>query len=266
MAPLAGLSAPVTVARDALGVPTVRAENRRDVARAVGWLHAQDRFFQMDLMRRSSAGELAEIFGERALPRDRAIRMHGFRKLAELVIARLPPHERAIVDAYAAGVNAGLGALSERPFEYVVLRATPQPWRPEDSILVIYAMTIDLQNETGRYERTLMTLRDQLGPEGLAFFAPLTAPDDAALDGSTAPLPPIPGPKTIDLRARQTAAIAPLPVVGGASGMGILPMSDGLAQTHGRDARATSGIQTPPTSGRYALPRLRQPPEPGLGF
>ena len=202
-----GLASAVTIARDGQGVPTIRGENRADVARALGWLHAQDRFFQMDLLRRVSAGELAELFGPRALPRDRAARMHGFRKLAQTVIPRLSPEQRAIIEAYAAGANAGLGALREPPFEYLVLREPPQPWRAEDTLLVCYAMTMDLQDEEGAYERTLMTLRDQFGLEGLAFFAPVVTPDDAALDGTTAPLAAIPSPKMINLRVKKTASL-----------------------------------------------------------
>ncbi len=206
-----GLAAPVQIARDALGVPTLRGQSRADVARALGWLHAQDRFFQMDLLRRSSAGELAEIFGKLALPRDRANRRFGFRALAQKVVANLPAGERAVLDAYTAGVNAGLGGLGARPFEYYVLRESPQPWRPEDSILVGYTMTLDLQDENGRYEKTLMTLRDQLGKEAFAFFAPLVGPDDAALDGSTLPLAPIPGPRVINLRAAKVSVDATSP-------------------------------------------------------
>jgi penicillin amidase len=194
------LGAPVTIQRDALGVPTIRGETRVDVARALGWLHGQDRFFQMDLLRRVAAGELSELFGKRALPRDRAFRMHGFRKLAQSVVPGLDPGQRAIIEAYTAGVNAGLNSLGARPWEYLVLREQPQPWRPEDTILVIYAMTFDLQDEDGIYERTLMTIRDEMGLDGVAFFAPMITPSDAALDGTTGPLAPIPGPKSINLR------------------------------------------------------------------
>ncbi len=201
-ATVAGLGAPVAVERDALGVPTLRGQTRADVSRALGWLHAQERFFQMDLLRRSSAGELAELFGKAALPRDRATRLHGFRKLAQRVLAQLPPAERTQLDAYTAGVNAGLAALGDKPFEYLVLRTTPQPWRAEDSVLVVYAMTLDLQDDVGRYEQTLMTLRDKLGDEAVAFFAPAMTPADAALDGTTAPVAPLPGPQLIDLRKR----------------------------------------------------------------
>jgi len=208
-AAVAGLGAAVTIERDALGVPTIRGANRVDVARALGWLHGQDRYFQMDLLRRNSAGELAALFGARALPHDRAVRMHGFRRLAAQALAGLSPGDRAIVEAYAAGVNDGLRALRAAPFEYLVLRQPPEPWQPEDTFLVSYTMTLDLQDSTGRYEKTLMTLRDELGRDALAFFAPLVTPDDAALDGSTAPLPPIPGPKVLDLRPGKTAMAGP---------------------------------------------------------
>lgn len=210
-AQIAGLTGPVTVERDALGVPTIRGRDRRDVARATGWVHAQDRFFQMDLLRRSAAGEIAELFGKRVLGRDRAIRMHGFRRLAEKVMMQLDPGERAILDAYTTGVNAGLAALPSRPFEYLLLGNPPVPWRPEDSVLVLYAMYLDLQDETGRYEHTLMTLRDQLGLEGVAFFNPLALPVDAALDGTDAPLPPVPGPRMLDLRGRKMSTY-PFPI------------------------------------------------------
>ncbi len=76
---LEGLTAPVTVERDTRGIPAIRGANRLDVARATGFVHAQDRFFQMDLLRRSAAGELAELFGRKALEKDRSVRIHRFR-------------------------------------------------------------------------------------------------------------------------------------------------------------------------------------------
>ena len=201
-----GLAAEVTVERDALGMPTIRARDRVDATRALGWLHAQDRFFQMDLLRRASAGELAALAGARALPRDRLARRHGFRRIATQVLAGLDAADRALLEAYAAGANAGLAALGAAPWEYLALRSTPEPWRPEDTLLVGYSLILDLQDSTGRYERSLMTLRDTYGEEVLAWLAPLVGPDDAALDGSVAPLPPIPGPKLINLRARPLSA------------------------------------------------------------
>jgi penicillin amidase len=136
---LAGLAAPVRITRDALGVPTVTASSRVDVARATGWLHAQDRFFQMDLLRRRGSGELAEFFGAAALPLDREARMYGFRGIAREILAREGPERRALVDAYAQGVNEGLAFLGARPWEYEILRARPRPWLAEDCVLVSFA-------------------------------------------------------------------------------------------------------------------------------
>jgi len=82
---LRGLMAHVVVSRDAFGVPTVAGSSRIDVARATGWMHAQDRFFQMDLLRRRGAGELAELFGNAALPLDVQAKQHEFRRLARKV-------------------------------------------------------------------------------------------------------------------------------------------------------------------------------------
>ncbi|HEX2861071.1 MAG TPA: penicillin acylase family protein [Lacunisphaera sp.] len=187
-----GLAAPVKVERDALGVPTVTGASRADVARALGFLHAQDRFFQMDLLRRNGAGELAELFGPAALPLDQAHRLHGFRSLASRALARLDPQHRAILDAYTGGVNAGLAALPRSPWEYLVLRTSPRPWQPEDSFLVVYAMWFDLQESTGRLELSLDALRQSLGQSAVDFFAPRGTSWDSALDGSTFPAAPLP--------------------------------------------------------------------------
>src|ERR671914_2466637 len=94
-----GLGSAVTVTRDALGIPTLRAANRIDLARAMGVLHAQDRFFQMDLSRRRAAGELAALIGPRALALDREIRIHRFRAQARRGVELLQPEDRAILDA-----------------------------------------------------------------------------------------------------------------------------------------------------------------------
>jgi len=214
-AQLRGLSSPAAVARDTLGVPTVTAGSRIDVARATGWLHAQDRFFQMDVLRRRGAGELSELFGKAALPLDREARMHGFRKVARRVLERESPERRALVGAYADGVNAGLRALGSKPWEYAVLRSEPRPWTPEDSILITFAMTLDLQEPTGRYHRSLAAVREELGPASVAFFAPLSNPQDAALDGSVLAAAPIPPASELDVRGRAPEADAATARAGG---------------------------------------------------
>ncbi len=206
-----GLAASVSVERDARGHPTLTGENRADVARALGFLHAQERFFQMDISRRRSAGELAALVGPAAVSLDRVARPHRFRALAQTVINQLPSHHRALLDAYTAGVNSGLAQLATRPFEYVLLRASPTPWLAEDSILVIYSMALDLQSasSSGQYERSLATLRDVLDPAALAYFAPLLTANDAAYDESAAPLAPMPTAKQVDLRRRETPGELP---------------------------------------------------------
>lgn len=191
---VAGLSAPVKIERDALGVPAITGTTRADVARATGFLHAQDRYFQMDLLRRRGAGELSELFGAAAVELDKSARLHGFRRLAAQVIAQAEPAERDALTAYTAGVNAGLAALGNIPWEYLVIRTRPAPWREEDSILCIYAMWFDLQDYKGTFDLHRDALRSALGSAGLEFLAPRGNSWDAALDGSTfapAPLPPL---------------------------------------------------------------------------
>lgn len=189
---VAGLAAPVKIERDARGAPTITGTSRTDVARALGFVHAQDRFFQMDLMRRRGAGELSELFGRAALDVDREARLHGFRRTAAQVVAAATPAERAVLAAYTAGVNAGLAGLGRVPWEYLVIRTTPQPWREEDSILCAYAMWFDLQDYRGMFERNRDALRSTMGFATLDFLAPRGNSWDAALDGSSFPSAPLP--------------------------------------------------------------------------
>ena len=200
-ATLAGLGAAVAVLRDAAGVPVIRGASRADVARATGYVHAQDRLFQMDLLRRTGAGELAALLGPGLLDVDRKIRVHQFRARAREAVAALGPGDRALLEAYAAGVNAGAAALDARPFEYLLLGQMPEPWRAEDCILVVHAMWLDLQG--------LVAARDELRRDRLAAVLPeaayrfMVGPDsaaEAALDGSRLPQMPIPAPAEYDLR------------------------------------------------------------------
>ena len=139
------LGAAVAIERDALGIPTVRAANRADLAYGTGFVHGQDRFFQMDLSRRLAAGELSELFGAVALEQDEKVRLFRFRHLAAAVLEQATPEQRTLIAAYTRGVNAALASLRSRPWEYWVLGAAPVPWREEDSVLVSYAMWWDLQ-------------------------------------------------------------------------------------------------------------------------
>jgi penicillin amidase len=201
----AGLSAPVSIERDALGVPTIRAASRLDVAFATGFLHAQDRFFKMDLTRRQPAGELAELLGEGAVPGDRTMRPHRLREVARRALERAAPGERRLIRAYTAGVNAGLAALGARPFEYLVLRTEPAPWREEDTLLAVLAMFADLGDDDGSREAMLNVMEDTLPEPLFRFLAPQGTGWDAPLLGEPLPVPPIPGPEVFDLRTRAAA-------------------------------------------------------------
>lgn len=197
---LEGLVATVSVERDTLGIPTIRGGNRMDVARACGFVHAQERYFQMDMLRRLAAGELAELVGEAALEKDKEIRLHRFRALASKVLAVLSEHDRMLVDAYVAGVNAGLAALEAPPFEYLLLRTAPAPWRAEDTLLVVYAMYLDLQARQKQIESIHGLMHDTLPQELYNFLAPRGTEWDAPLLGGSMTSPPVPGPEILDLR------------------------------------------------------------------
>jgi penicillin amidase len=208
---LPGLGAPLSIERDARGVPTLRGASRLDLARGLGFVHAQERFFQMDLQRRLAAGELAELLGPPVLTYDRRYRPHRFRSVAREVVARAGPDERAFLEAYAAGVNAGLGALGARPFEYLLLRSDPVPWRPEDSALCLLAMFIQLQEDPSHRQSRLAYMRDALPPKLFAFLAPAGTEWDAPLTGAPFPQPPVPGPEVCDLRRLSLPGPAAVP-------------------------------------------------------
>jgi penicillin G amidase len=130
-----GLSAPVDVAFDQDGVPRIRAATMLDAATALGYVHARDRMFQMDLMRRAASGRLAELFGARALPMDRQMRTLGLARRAAEDEPTLPADGQAILAAYARGVNAWISQRGRFAAPEFVLLGAPEPWRPSDSLL-----------------------------------------------------------------------------------------------------------------------------------
>jgi len=209
---LAGLSAPVSIQRDPLGIPSIHGTTREDVARALGFLHAQDRFFQMDLARRRAAGELSALIGARAVAIDHEIRVHRFRAEAQRAVKVLTTANHRILEAYADGVNSGLASLAAPPFEYLVLRQRPQPWLVEDSFLVVLSMFITLQDTDGSYESTLGTMHDVLPQPMFEFLAPKGTEWDTPVLGETFSTPPVPGPDVYNLRSRRAGRTTlPLP-------------------------------------------------------
>lgn len=208
---VAGLNAMVSIERDAAGVPTIIATNRTDASRALGVLHAQERFFQMDLMRRRAAGELAQLLGPALVDADRQTRIHRFRHRADTVLEQLTPKERQQLHAYAEGVNAGLAALAQPPFEYLLLRHSPTPWQAADSLLTIYAMTLQLQARQIELKTVRGLLWAQISSSVAEFLDPVGTHWDAPLDGQLLPLEAIPDARQFNLRhidSQLTAAVA----------------------------------------------------------
>lgn len=191
---LPGLSAPATVETDTLAIPTVATRTRADAYRVLGYLHARDRLFQMDLMRRKSVGRLAEIFGEKALPVDLRQRVYRFQQAAEAIVANLPEDQRTALTAYAEGVNAYLQTAREFPPEFRLLHYRPEAWRPADSLLVAFGMFQTL-NDQERDERMLTAMDRRLPSEVTAFLTPDTDEYARALLGgseSRRPARPVP--------------------------------------------------------------------------
>jgi penicillin G amidase len=206
------LRSAASIERDADGTPAIRAASRRDLAFATGFAHGQDRFFQMDLMRRAAAGELAELLGAQAVDADKKFRLHGFRHVATQVIESSDARDREILRSYAAGVNSALSHARARPWEYLLLRAQPVQWRIEDSLLVAFSMYLNLNDSSGEDELARVKLRETLPAELFAFLHPLGTEWDAPIVGGRWRAPSAPGPETFDLRsgaARVAATLTP---------------------------------------------------------
>jgi len=140
-----GLAAPVTVTRDSHGVPTIEAARLDDLFFAQGYVTAQDRLWQMDVMRRFGGGELSEILGEDLLKLDREQRILGLRAAASKALQLASPRDRSFFEAYARGVNAYLGTHGHKlPIEFRILEYAPRPWQSEDSLVIANEMVKDL--------------------------------------------------------------------------------------------------------------------------
>jgi penicillin amidase len=169
-----GLTAPVSVVRDASGIPHITARTAHDLYLAQGYVHAQDRLWEMDVFRRAGSGRLAELFGAPGVALDRALRILGLNRIAAASLAATPPDARAALDAYAAGVNAFIaGHRDALPLEYLILGATPAPWTAEDS-LAFGAYQAFNQNNAGMVSELLTAdLQAHTTPATLAQLMPL---------------------------------------------------------------------------------------------
>ena len=161
-----GLSAAVKVTRDGHGVPAIEAATLEDLFLAQGYVTAQDRLWQMDIMRRFAAGELSEILGENTLNIDREQRILGLRAAAKKGLQTASPRDRANFEAYARGVNAFIESRgSSLPMEFRILGYRPRPWQPEDSIVIANQMVKDLNYYTFGDVLAREKILAKLGPE-----------------------------------------------------------------------------------------------------
>src|SRR5687768_17985871 len=140
---MSGLRDRVTVRRDERGIPYIEAKNNEDLYFAQGYITASDRLWQMDLLRRTERGELAEVLtagpNNIALEQDKQHRTLGFAAVAEAEFANASPQSRVMLEAYARGVNAYISTLDAKslPLEFQILQYRPKPWTPADSLLII---------------------------------------------------------------------------------------------------------------------------------
>ena len=168
---IATLSAPVAITIDPDGIPRITATTETDAATALGFLHARERLFQMDLMRRVARGEIAELVGSAALPLDRLNRTLNLRDHAEEDLAALSPDTRAVLDAYVAGVNAWIDSRGRlASFEFALLGA-PRHWTAADSLLWGKTMGLYLSGNW-RTELARLHLSDHLQPDQIESLWP----------------------------------------------------------------------------------------------
>lgn len=169
---LPGLSAPVEIIRDSNAIPHIYAKNLADANFALGFVHAQDRLWQMEMNRRIAAGRMSEVFGAATLDTDRFLRTLGVYRLAESMINKYDPETRHDLESYAAGVNAYLATRTgPLPPEFLILGVTPEPWKPADSVGWLKMMAWDLGGNWST-ELLRMRLAQRLSSQQIAEFLP----------------------------------------------------------------------------------------------
>ena len=168
---LAGLGAEVEVLRDRHGIPHIFAKSEADAQFALGFVHAQDRLWQLEMNRRIGAGRLAEVLGAAALDADRFLRTLGIRRTAEANLRHVDADTRRLLGAYAAGVNAFLATKPVLPLEFWILRVTPEPWSAVDSVAWTKMMAWDLGGNW-RNELLRLELASRLPTSAIQEFLP----------------------------------------------------------------------------------------------
>ncbi|MBM3485484.1 MAG: penicillin acylase family protein [Alphaproteobacteria bacterium] len=234
---VAGIEAPVEIVRDRNAVPHIRAASLADAYRALGVVHAQDRLWQMETMRRAGAGRLAEIAGPPALRADRIMRTLGLYALAEESLSHLSPEARGLIEAYTQGVNAYLAVhRGPWPIEFYLARIRPEPWRAADTLVWGRVMALRL---TGNWRDEVLRARfaERLTPRQIADLWPR--------NGNEAPT-------TLSARPPGPGEAATLRALAGA-------FPDTLAPTSASNSWAIAGTQS--ATGKPLLAN-----DPHLGF
>jgi len=173
---VAGLAASVEVIRDAEGIPHLYGESLADLARATGYLHAQDRLFQMEISRRTGSGRLADLFGEEVVALDRRARRLGLASAAEAELGRMDAEARGLLEAYAGGVNAYIATHADAlPPEFQILRMRPADWTPGDSLAIAKWMSY-LLSFNGSVELLRARLAEKFGIEPAYLLTGLPPP------------------------------------------------------------------------------------------
>lgn len=203
-----GVGAPVTIARDRNGVPHVTGATRADVFAGLGFAHAQDRLWQMEMTRMAGQGRLSEIFGEATIETDVWLRTVGLSEAATASYQGFPEEAKRLLEAYASGVNAWLEReprlfSSRLPPEFVILGHEPEPWRPEDSVTIVKMMSVSLASNISEEVQRLAFARAGLSPDDIAELLP-PLPD--------AEVPPLPDIENLlEIEGGKTISQAALP-------------------------------------------------------
>lgn len=242
------LDSPVIVTRDLNGTAAISANNTVDAMRALGFIHAQERFFEMDLTRRAAAGELSALLGRATVEYDKKKRQHRFRYRMDEAWLVLPTEQKNIISAYAEGVNSGVTHLNAAPWQYTLLRTAPQPWTEVDSMLVMCEMFYMLQAKSFEDAFANALLRETMGDTLFAWIKPLGGTWDAALDGSV--IAPMLLPTAEQLNVRLNKALptrAPNTAV-----LEWSPLYTGGENSIGSNAWAVDGTLTKTGAGMLA--------------
>ncbi len=169
---VAGLGNPVEVTRDEYGVPTIEARDDHDLMFALGYVHAQDRLWQMDITRRLGQGRLSELLGDVTVPFDRMFRIVGIRRIAEEVERGLPKETRDMLQWYADGVNAYIASHQGKfPIEFDLLQYNPEPWQPVHSLIIGRLMAWEL-NLSWWTDLTFGAIAERVGLEKALDISP----------------------------------------------------------------------------------------------